>query len=338
MSPMDRRSFIAGSLAASAALTRGLPEGLRRSFAVETPSILPRSAWDDGRVPAGPLSAEEVRFLILHHTAEPGNGYGEGDVPRLLQGIFDYHTGDAKRWPDIAYNFFVDSFGRIWEGRTGSLAGPVAGSATGGNQGYSQLCCFLGDHSATPPTPPAQESMIALLAWLADRYEIDTAPGASVRFVSKGSSRWPIGESVTTATIAAHADMSTTECPGAACIPLVRAAFPQAVQALRGVPPAPTTVSTPSTTAAAAATAPPTAPTSSSSTTPTTSTSIVPTSTVVRSGSAGDAEAAASAASASGDGDDPLVGIAIAVGGAVALAGAGGFARSRRSKGQETDG
>ncbi len=57
--------------------------------------------------------------------------------------IFE-HTGPDKGWPDIAYNFMVDRFGQIFEARAGSLAGPVAGSATGGNQGFSQLCCFLG--------------------------------------------------------------------------------------------------------------------------------------------------------------------------------------------------
>lgn len=346
---MNRRSFIAGSLAASAALTRGLPEGLRSSVVVETPPILPRSTWAEGRVPKGPVPAEEVKFLIVHHTAEPGNGYEESDVPRLLRGIFDYHTGGAKGWPDIAYNFFVDSSGRIWEGRTGSVAGPVAGSATGGNQGFSQLCCFLGDHSATPPTLAAQDSMVALLAWLADRYGVDTAPGATVRFVSKGSNRWPAGESVTAPTIAAHTDMSTTECPGAACIPLVRVAFPAAVQARRGAPLEPTAGSVPGAAAAVTTTTTtsPPPPSSSSSTSTFTSTSTstsssteAPATTGPDPGTTGVRAADGSsdpASAAAGDREDDSAGIALAVGGTAALAAATGVALARRGRGPEQD-
>lgn len=56
--------------------------------------------------------------------------------------------------------------------------------------------------------------MTVLVAALADRYGIDTSPGATTTFVSRGSNRWPRGERVTTPTIAGHRDMSLTACPG----------------------------------------------------------------------------------------------------------------------------
>ncbi len=154
----------------------------------------------------------------------------------------------------------VDRFGQIFEARAGSLAGPVAGSATGGNQGFSQLCCFLGDHSTEPPTEAAQASMIWLLAWLADRHQINLEPGATVSFVSRGSNRWEAGATVTTSTIAGHRDMSQTACPGDACYELLDTRFRPEAELAAGAQ-ATTTTTLPPTTE------PPSTSTTASSTT-----------------------------------------------------------------------
>ena len=132
----------------------------------------------------------------------------------------------------------MDRFGGVWEGRTGSLAGPVKGSATGGSQGFAQLACFIGDFSAAAPTPAARSSMLALLAVLAERYGVDTRDGAQVSFVSRGSNRWPPGTEVTTRTIAGHRDMSMTACPGDVLYEDVLRHYPTDVTALRPPPPA----------------------------------------------------------------------------------------------------
>jgi hypothetical protein len=153
-----------------------------------------------------------VRFLLVHHSAGP-NEYAASDVPGILRGIYDFHTG-TKAWPDIAYNFFVDRYGGVWEGRSGSLDAPIRGDATGGSQGFAQLCCLLGTFTDTPPTTEAHTALVGLLARLADTYGVDTAPGATTTFVSRGSNRWPAGTAVTATTIAGHRDMSQTACPG----------------------------------------------------------------------------------------------------------------------------
>ncbi len=53
------------------------------------------------------------------------------DVPGLIRGFYAAHIGADRNWPDVAYNFFVDRYGVVWEGRSGSLAGPVKSDATG---------------------------------------------------------------------------------------------------------------------------------------------------------------------------------------------------------------
>ena len=114
-------------------------------------------------------------------------------------------------------------------------------------QGFGQLACFIGDLSITPPTPAARTSMLRLLAWLAEQYDINTAPGAEVLFVSRGSNRWPAGSTVKARTISGHRDMSLTSCPGDAAYADLRSHFQAEVTALRARagPPAPTSAPPP---------------------------------------------------------------------------------------------
>lgn len=239
---LTRRSVLAAPIGILAAVASSESRTTRRGVA--QPEILPRSSWAEGRTARRPLEVEQPLFLLVHHTAQPNSDYSRDDVPRLLQGIFDAHTGSDKGWPDVAYNFFVDRFGRVYEGRTGSIVGPVRGSATGGNQGYSQLCCFLGDFQSLPPDAEALDSMCRLLAWLADRDGIDVAPGSTVQFASLGSNRWPAGSTVRTRTISGHRDVSLTACPGDAAYQLLEREIPMRVQGLLGAMATPSTTTT----------------------------------------------------------------------------------------------
>ena len=239
---LTRRSVLRAGLAVS--LGGALGSGPAAAEAAEAAAarahtdsplvIRPRSDWGADLPPTGELEREEVRFLLVHHTAS-ANDYGPDEVVTKLRAWFGYHTSPDKGWPDLAYNFMVDRFGVVWEGRTGSLAGPVRAAATGGSQGFAQLACFIGEFTASPPTEAARSSMLRLLAMLADRYAVDTSPGAKVSFTSRGSNRWPAGADVTTSTIAGHRDMSMTACPGDVVYDDVVNRFPADVTALRAL-------------------------------------------------------------------------------------------------------
>jgi hypothetical protein len=224
--------------------------------------IHPRADWTE-ETPTEEPEPEDVRFLLVHHTAG-STEHRAADVPAILRGIHAYHV-EAKGWNDIAYNFLIDRHGGVWEGRFGSLHGPVRGDATGGNQGFSQLVCLLGDFTAEVPTEEAQRSLVLTLAWLAQQYRIDVRPGAEVEFVSRGSNRWPEGTRVTTGPIAGHRDMSHTSCPGDAFYPLIAEAI---VPGVREV----TTLPSTTTTAESTTTEPPstTVPSTTRATSPTT--------------------------------------------------------------------
>ena len=177
-------------------------------------AVHPRSEWATNRPPRGKLVEEDVRFLLVHHSASR-NGHTSADAPAILRSFYDFHTGPERGWIDIAYNFLIDAGGEVWEGRAGSLDGPVVGDATGGNQGFSQLVCVIGDYNTAQPTQASLTTLVALLAWLADGYRLDTGPNSQVTFTSRGSNVWPSGTSVTTPIIAGHRSMSRTSCPGA---------------------------------------------------------------------------------------------------------------------------
>jgi hypothetical protein len=219
---VSRRTLIGGGLAVAASTALAHPWHRAQAEASLPNAIHPREAWAGGDAPTGDLVAEnDVRFLLVHHTAGDTE-HSRDEVPGIIRGIHRFHTGPDKQWPDVAYNFVVDRYGGVWEGRAGSLAGAVQTDATGGSQGFAQLVCLIGDFTQMVPTPDATEALVATLAWLSTRFGIDTADGATATFASRGSNLHPLGASVTTATITGHRTMSQTACPGDAFFPFVR--------------------------------------------------------------------------------------------------------------------
>ena len=322
--PVSRRRFLVAAPVGVAGLTLfgGALAAPTPALAAPGLSIVPRAEWGPSLAPTGPVPDEpDVRFLLVHHSVN-ANTYAASAVPGMLTGIYRFHTGD-KGWPDIAYNFFVDRFGGVWEGRTGSLARAKAVDATGGSQGFAQLCCFLGDHSSEPPSAAAQESMGALLGWLAQRDGVDLADGARAQFTSRGSNRYPAGAAVDVATVSGHRDVSQTACPGDAAYALVtNGTFRR--MARGGAPSAPTT-SSPGTAAAPSTTARPTTSTAGATSTTTassTSSSSTSTSTARTSTSAPGGDAAPSRTNGGG-GDaawvKPTVGAGVLAGATAAL-------------------
>ena len=209
---------VAGAAPAPRSSARGIVQDRAKAYGVV---VKPRSTWaTEAAPPAGLATERAVNVLLVHHSDSP-NSYPADAVPATLRGFWRFHTGPDKGWPDIAYNFFVDRFGGVWEGRSGSLLAPVVGSATGGNQGHSQLICLIGNHSVAAPSGAAVLSLTRLLAALADRYDLLADPVATSAFVSRGSNRWPVGATVTSRSIEGHRSMSMTSCPGDAAFALL---------------------------------------------------------------------------------------------------------------------
>ena len=103
-----------------------------------------------------------------------------------------------------------------------------------------------------------QSGSILAVLHVTETYQIDTPPGSTTSFVSRGSNKWPAGAEVTARTISGHRDMSTTSCPGDLVYSLLNQAIPADVTARRiSLAPAAATSTTPATAAESATSEPP---------------------------------------------------------------------------------
>jgi len=99
-----------------------------------------RKAW--GARPATSITQQAVStvdYLVVHHTA--------GRAPALLhaakremRSIQDQHM--AQGWSDIGYNFVIDRWGRVWEGRGYYRVGAHTKGQNTGSIGVS----FMGNY------------------------------------------------------------------------------------------------------------------------------------------------------------------------------------------------
>lgn len=182
------------------------------------PAILPRSSWGARAPAATPSVARSLQAAIVHHTAGQ-NSYSSAEVPAILRGVQAYHM-DANGWDDIAYNFAVDRFGRIWEARAGGIdRAVIGGHARGFNTGTTGVV-VLGNFDTAAPTAAAVRSVSGLLAWKFAVHDVD--PRTSVRYrTASGSTKYAPGTVVTMNRIVRHLDVGLTACPGRYLSPYV---------------------------------------------------------------------------------------------------------------------
>jgi flagellar hook assembly protein FlgD len=185
---------------------------LRAPTATVTPPIVPRSAWGaDEKIRRGPPSyASDVRFAIVHHTAGH-NGYTRAEAAAIVKGIQLFHV-QGHGWNDIGYNFLVDRFGTIYEGRFGGVDRNVVGAHAQGFNTGSVGIALLGTYENSPPSAAAQEAIARLIAWRLDLAHVD--PTAFLTFISGGSDRYPTGVPVLLNGVSGHRDTGFTACPG----------------------------------------------------------------------------------------------------------------------------
>src|SRR5207237_8830336 len=114
----------------------------------------------------GPRFADAVHFAIVHRRAVSNNDT-RAQSAAIVRGIQIYHV-KGNGWDDIGFNFLVDKYGQVFEGRYGGMDRPVIGAhALGFNTGAVGLS-VIGDYSAAPISAVAKASLAQLLAWRLD--------------------------------------------------------------------------------------------------------------------------------------------------------------------------
>ncbi len=164
----------------------------------------------------------EVHAGFVHHTVN-ANSYTRAQVPSLLRGIYAYHT-KSRGWSDIGYNFIVDRFGRIWEGRYGGVDRPVVGAHTAGYNEYVLRDVGAGQLRARPgPRAAMLDAYGRLFAWKLSLH------GVAASSTSSGSAAVLPGRSTGTATPGRPPARAATSTRSSPDIRALAAAVPGAV-------------------------------------------------------------------------------------------------------------
>ncbi len=185
---------------------------IRVPTATETPPIVPRLSWGaDESIRRGPPTyASSLRFAVVHHTAGRSD-YTRAEAAAIVKGIQLYHV-QSNGWNDIGYNFLVDRFGTIYEGRYGGVDKNVVGAHAQGFNTGSVGVAVLGTYGSSAPSRAAQDALVDLLAWRLDLVHVD--PLGLLTVISGGNERFASGIPVLLRTISGHRDTGFTECPG----------------------------------------------------------------------------------------------------------------------------
>jgi hypothetical protein len=187
--------------------------------------MVSRAAWGASQCrPRSAPSYGSVKAAFVHHTVNL-NDYTADEAPDVVLAICRYHR-DSNGWNDIGYNFLVDRFGTIYEGRAGGVDQPVMGAQAQGYNSSSTGIANIGTFTTVGQTPEGMDAMARLIRW---KLPLHGAPtGGRVTLVSEGgaSNRYPAGRRVSFDRISGHRDGNATACPGEALydqLPALRA-------------------------------------------------------------------------------------------------------------------
>jgi hypothetical protein len=178
------------------------------------PTIIRRSQWgaNERLRNCGPSYASALRVSFVHHTVN-SNSYSPSQSDDIVRGILHYHT-QTRGYCDIAYNFLVDRYGQIFEGRYGGITRPVIPAATMGFNTGSTAVSAIGNFETASPPAPMVSAIERLLAWRLDVAHINPTGSVNLRSTGSTGGKYPSGRVVQFRTISSHRDAGYTACPG----------------------------------------------------------------------------------------------------------------------------
>ncbi|WP_432509768.1 N-acetylmuramoyl-L-alanine amidase [Kineococcus sp. SYSU DK001] len=178
------------------------------------PAIRTRAQWgaDESLRKGGASYSDTIKAVVVHHTADGGT-YSQAEVPSVIRGMYRYHTVSLG-WSDLGYNFVVDRFGGIWEGRAGGITKPVVGAHAGGFNADTFGVSMMGDFTSVAPSAACLEAVAQVIAWKLSLYGLPADGAAHLTSAGGGTARYAAGTTVKLRTVNAHRDVGFTACPG----------------------------------------------------------------------------------------------------------------------------
>jgi N-acetylmuramoyl-L-alanine amidase-like protein len=193
-------------------LFRSAPAAEPASAAPTYPGIIWRKSWgaNESWRRSAPRYASSVELGFVHHTATE-NSYSASEVSAIIRGIYHSHVF-GRGYDDIAYNFLIDRYGRIFEGRAGGIDKPVIGGHTAGMNSRTFGVALIGTFDRSSPPAAMTAALEKLLAWKLDVHHVP--PTGKIQMTSAGSERYDPGTKVWMNRISGHRDAQATGCPG----------------------------------------------------------------------------------------------------------------------------
>jgi hypothetical protein len=179
----------------------------------QQPPIVPREAWGaQDCPPRSPPSYGEVKAAFVHHTVTT-NEYTPAEAPAAVLAVCRYHR-NSNGWDDIGYNFVVDKYGTIYEGRAGGVDQAVIGAQAAGYNAQTTGISNLGTYTDVGQSEAALDAMARLIRWKLPLHGQPTSGSVTVTSAGGSSNRYPAGTQVTLDRISGHRDGNATACPG----------------------------------------------------------------------------------------------------------------------------
>jgi hypothetical protein len=212
---------------------RGLGTAVRAAVAQTAGSgsfIRPRSDWATSamgwKCNGSPTEARDLRGMVVHHTATHTAPYAQADVPNIIRGFWRFHV-ETRGWCDVAYNFFVDRYGGIWEGRQGGITKAIVGGHTYGFNSETTSMAQIGNMQETVPTDAMTSATSRIVGWKLGYHGLDPQGNTTLTNRTGSTIRGvPNGGQVAVPVVSGHRDLGSTACPGQhtyARLPTIRA-------------------------------------------------------------------------------------------------------------------
>ena len=185
------------------------------------PTIITRAQWgaDENLRGCDAGYSSSIKVGVVHHTVN-SNAYNPSDSAALVRGIYAYHV-QGNGWCDVGYQFLVDKYGQVFEGRAGGIDRPVIGAHAGGFNIGTFGVAGIGTFDTTNPVAPMMDSIVRVMGWKLGMHGVD--PNGSTYLISAGGpyTQWPAGTPVNLRNISGHRDVDATGCPGNLLYPQV---------------------------------------------------------------------------------------------------------------------
>ncbi len=149
--------------------TQGINEFKTKLLAAGGLNIIPRSGYgappENNFAPGWIPPYYAVNRIVVHHTA---TSVDMANPANTVRAIWQNHSY-TRDWGDIGYNYLIDPFGNIYDGRSGMTG--IRGNHAPPNEGSIGIS-LLGDYSAQVPTQAALDSLAKLVAYLSELNDI----------------------------------------------------------------------------------------------------------------------------------------------------------------------